>query len=42
MKNKVVNLEDYKKYRPMKKRIRAVKKIYKNMINKLKKMFIND
>lgn len=41
MKCKVVNLEDYRKNRPIKRKIKAVKKIYKNVLNKLKKIFID-
>lgn len=42
MKCKVVNLEAYKKFRPIKQKMKAAKKIYKNVLNKLKKIFIDD
>lgn len=41
MKCKVVNLEAYKKFRPIKLKIKAIKKIYKKVVLKLKKMFID-
>lgn len=41
MKCKVVNLEAYKKFRPIKLKIKITKKKYKNVLNKLKKIFID-
>lgn len=41
MKCKVVNLEAYKKFRPIKLKIKIAKKKYKNVLNKLKKIFID-
>lgn len=40
MKCKVVNLEAYKKFRPIKRKIKLVKKYYYVIINKLRKIFI--
>lgn len=37
MKCKVVNLEAYKKFRPIKMKIKAIKKVYKNALFRLKK-----
>ena len=41
MKRKVVNLEAYKKFRPIKLKIKITKKKYKNVLNKLKKIFLD-
>ena len=37
MKCKVVNLEAYKKFRPIKLKIKKIKKIYKKLVLKIKK-----
>lgn len=41
MKCKVVNLEAYKKFRPIKLKIKVIKKKYKKVVLKLKKIFID-
>lgn len=41
MKCKVVNLEAYKKFRPIKLKIKIAKKKCKNVLNKLKKISID-
>lgn len=40
MKCKVINLEAYKKFRPIKLKIKIIKKKYNNIKLKLKKIFI--
>lgn len=41
MKCKVVDLEIYKKFRPIKLKIKVIKKKYKKVVLKLKKIFID-
>lgn len=40
MKRKVVNLEYYRKFRPVKRKMKAVKKIFRDILNDLKKIYI--
>ena len=42
LKCKVVNLEAYKKFRPIKRKIKIFKKYYKAIIKKLRKIFIKN
>lgn len=41
MKCKVVNLEAYKKFRPIKMKIKAIKKLCKKFVKDLKKIFVD-
>lgn len=41
MKCKVVNLEAYKKFRPIRLKIKKFKKMYKKVVLKIKKIFID-
>ena len=41
MKRKVVNLKYYRKFRPVKRKMEAIKNMYKDVLNELKKIFID-
>lgn len=41
MKRKVVNLEIYRKFRPVKRKMKAIKNMYKDVLNELKRVFID-